>query len=535
MFKRRLQWFFAGIILGSAGFMGAVGIEDVYHLDGHILKPEAGLHFLYGFILTKTPNIIRNLYVFGRLSTPVNPLVRSLFWHIDDGEEPFALKKSVFAVVPPYWCGRLVALARFCPDEFAPKKALHYSSLIVRENQEPFQGEPTKDSVGAEYQAYCVAQTLRAVVNQAGASNEKVRCPKLWRKLSLLVDAMKRANGAYDKTFPLSLFLAFMCDVSLDRRPLCEFIKGFAKGAFLCKKNVLTAEGRKIFRSDTQVFNLFCSQKYPFDFYKNVPKDPSLEERIVARIQSEHLFIPTLKNFGSRHFADCVETGLLKLVGELLFSGQTKSFDLSILPQKTVDQEKCKQFISSFSAYDANDVDARFLWFKSLGNCKNATYAFSWNKVSVGLMPTESNILLALNQCMGTSAKDYEELGAQLSTPSRNVSFLVSPQGSSRRLIALSTLSAGGVKRTASLLLVKSLTENKSHAAILYGPTPSFLRALCIPVFGPAVAFLASPLEGSLKSRFLKNTSLKNKVEKLVSFAGVNEKINDFLLEDEEE
>ncbi|HBL98620.1 TPA: hypothetical protein DDZ86_03185 [Candidatus Dependentiae bacterium] len=526
MFKKVFLCGWVSTLLVGTGTLTALGVEDLYHLDSHILKKSVGLNFLHGFVLCKTPNIVRNLYVYGRLVSPLTPLVQSLFWQIDDEEEPFALRKSVFAVIPPYWSGCLVALARFCPDEFVPEKALFYSSLMMGTKI----GEVTKEASGAEYSKYCVAHTLRTVVELLGDSNEKIRCPKLWRKLRLLVDAMKWSKGSYDKTFPLTLFLAFFCDFSMDRRALCDFIKGFADVAFLCKKRIFTAEGRKIFCSDTQAFNQFCSQKYPLDFYKKLSLNATFEERVIARIQAKHLFVPTLKNFGSRHFADCVETCLVKLVGELLSSDKSMGFDSSLLPQEGVDHKKLNQFISDFGAYDANDAYARLQWFRGVGNCKNATYAFSWNKVSVGLMPTESNVLGALNKVMGTSAKDYEELGKCLSTPKRSISFKIVQSEKSKLLLTLSILGEGACKRIVRIALINHQMHQKSHGAILYSSPHPVLRAASVPLFGPAIAFLANPLESSLTSRFLNKESLKDSVEKLVSFARVKEKLNDVLV-----
>ncbi len=514
--KRSFFGIVAGVLVMGASLDG-VGVEDLYHLDGHILKKWVGLHFLHGFVLNKTPNLLRNIYVSGSVSSPLLPLVRSLFWHIHDEEELFALRKSVFAVISPYWCGALIALARFCPEEFALEKALFYSSLIVPKKVELI------DVSKLAYPQDCVVKTFETVVCLVGPTSEKVRCSKLWRKLHLLVAAMKgggNGGGFYKKSFPLSVFLAFICDFSVDRRVLCDFIKGFAQVAAQCKKNVLTPYGREIFLSDFQTYNAFCSQKYPLDFYKQVKQDASLEERIIARIQSKHLFIPTLKNFGSRHFADCVEVCLLKMIGGLLFSDKTDAFD-SLLFEKNVDSKKIEMFISDFSGYDANDASARLQWFRGLGNRQTATYAFLWDKIKVGLMPTESNMLMMINDLLGTDAKNWEELGGVLSTPTRVISFSSKP-GKSKIFIRLAVEEKGLEKRLMRFLLINN---NKSHAAILYSPTPKFLRGISTLLYGPVIGFLADPLEDVATSPFLKNVALMKKVKTLVKIPDVEAEV----------
>jgi len=268
----------------------------------------------------------------------------------------------------------------------------------------------------------------------------KLQKKAVWTFLHKINDAKKLAWSKDSQKGPAALITLYAGLRAETKADLLMFLNGFAHFYIDGPDKVLTPEGREVI-SNSSKETLFLQEKYipkdRTDILNKTYQNPTTFDYLwLFNLTSEPIRVlsiatpSALKGLSENTVSDCVEHGLCKFIFTLLESENPGELTAEHLPQPLQNSDTVLKFISWFNNICINNQKARTNFFYLFSDKENKVgkadlkYHNASSSKYYELEASDSNILKALRFFFGINAKNFEELGTQLSVPKkRTVTF----------------------------------------------------------------------------------------------------------------
>ncbi|HBL98074.1 TPA: hypothetical protein DDZ86_00325 [Candidatus Dependentiae bacterium] len=266
----------------------------------------------------------------------------------------------------------------------------------------------------------------------------------IWSLLHKIDDAKKLAWSEDSKKGPAALIALYAGLRAETKADLLLFLRGFiAYYIFLDKiDTVLTPKGKDLLSSNNKSAQiLFLQEKYipkdRTDILNQTYPNPTTFDYLwfcSSTTSSEPIRVLSIAtpNLNQMSVGDCVEHGLCSLIFTLLEDVYPGELTAENLPQSLRSSSSVLKFISWFNKTSINEQKARTDFFYLFSDKENKAgkadleYHNASPSKHYELEASDSNILKALRFFFGINAKNFKELGEQLSIPEkRTITFNV--------------------------------------------------------------------------------------------------------------
>lgn len=242
----------------------------------------------------------------------------------------------------------------------------------------------------------------------------------------------------YDPELSLFLLNALAVSKAQTKKDYLEFLKGFYEHCSLEQKKWF-APSIDFNKIATNEWERLCFTENDYkDLCANTFKNPSKEDLLYVCAQQNddihwtHIsFTRMLENSQKEEIqiGDCIEAAGVWAPLQLVLSPTINTqFDLSLLPSTLQSKKYITEFVTRFTERDINDLVLRREQFFVLSDPefkKGRGKIIYHSPHFYALACSIQNIRHALNYLFEIDAKDFTELGDQLSSSAQKVSFLV--------------------------------------------------------------------------------------------------------------
>ncbi|HBL98797.1 TPA: hypothetical protein DDZ86_04105 [Candidatus Dependentiae bacterium] len=370
-------------------------------------------------------NVVENIYKYGQsTNNSFTKLDHQMFNQVGPEDPVVPTKLGLWGKLSFYNLGYMAALAVQdikiiekqikSVDNKNDKIETPLHKLAKASNQSPF--------LIAEQLGYIVTVIKGASVTKNKNRNEKITVT------------------LYDAQIPLLLISTLAVERAETKGDYLEFLKGFYDHCSDKQKQWFTIDPNKIATNEWQ--ELRYTKEYSEKLCAGELSNPSKADLFYACVQQDEpitwmsikFTLPSKNNEKPKEISvgDCCESGVWATLQLILSSGVDSTYELSLLPKELQLKALIKDFVECFTDHSINDKKLRtklFFWLSD-SEFKKGRGKIVYNKPDLfyELKPSIKNILNALNYMFELDAKDFDELGRQLSSEKQTVGFAITEE-----------------------------------------------------------------------------------------------------------